>query len=334
MIFQNAELHGVTELTPAGDGSFRFHRAAAALEPSLSEGGRDMNTAATGVEVRFVLHSGKARVTLVNERSDMPLMLMLYYGSVMAGWQSVRQFVEPGRHTLEIDAPSADFCAAVRRGWPDMLYAPEMVRLVFQVGRARIVSVEGDVTPPTPDMAPARTLLCYGSSITHGSLSILPTNSYVVRVAEALGMDYRNCGYAGNCRMEPEMADYLAQQPFDACTLEMGVNVLGMDPAEYERRVRYLVRRVAESHPDKPVFAIDVFYCDDDLFGRGWAARYRAILARVTSELALPNVHYVNGLRVLPDARGLSGDLVHPSVRGVETLAANLSAIMKAEMGQ
>lgn len=30
MIFQNAELRGVTELTSAGDGSFRFHRAAAA----------------------------------------------------------------------------------------------------------------------------------------------------------------------------------------------------------------------------------------------------------------------------------------------------------------
>lgn len=33
MIFQNAELHGVTELTSAGDGSFRFHRAAAAPLP-------------------------------------------------------------------------------------------------------------------------------------------------------------------------------------------------------------------------------------------------------------------------------------------------------------
>lgn len=43
MIFDNIEFHGVDELTGAGDGSYILHRAPAALEEHLSEGGVNMN---------------------------------------------------------------------------------------------------------------------------------------------------------------------------------------------------------------------------------------------------------------------------------------------------
>ena len=74
--------------------------------------------------------------------------------------------------------------------------------------------------------------------------------------------------------------------------LEMGINILGMDPAEYEKRVRYALKRIAGDSPEKPVIAIDVFFCEDDLRGGGHAGRFRATLKRAVSELALPNLHY------------------------------------------
>lgn len=330
MIFDNIEFHGVDELTDAGDGSYVLHRAPAALEEHLSEGGVNMNRGATGTELRFVINGGSARITLINESPDTPLMFTVFYGSVTAGWQHIRKFVEPGEHTIEVPAPSDSFREAILSGWPDMLYDPRMVRLVSTVGHWRYVKAEGDIEPPARDMAPRKTMWFYGSSITHGSLSVLPANSFVVRVAENFGMDYRNCGYAGNCRVEPEIADCLAGQNFSVMVLEMGINILGMDPAEYEKRVRYALKRIAGDNPEKPVIAIDVFFCEDDLRGGGHAGRFRAILKRAVSELALPNLHYINGLNILPNARGLSGDLVHPSPRGVETIASNLTAIMKS----
>ena len=55
----------------------------------------------------------------------------------------------------------------------------------------------------------------------------------------------------------------------------MGINILGMDPAEYEKRVRYALKRIAGDNPEKPVIAIDVFFCEDDLRGGGHAGRFR-----------------------------------------------------------
>lgn len=85
--------------------------------------------------------------------------------------------------------------------------------------------------------------------------------------------------------------------------LEMGINNLGIDLEDYEKRVRYALKRIAGDNPEKPVIAIDVFYCDDDLRNGGHAECFRAILRRVVSELGLPNLHYINGLNILPNAR-------------------------------
>ena len=330
MIFDNIEFHGVDEMTAAEDGSYILHRAPLALEEHLSTGGANMNRGATGTELRFVINGGSARITLINESPDTPLLFTVFYGSVTAGWEHIRKFVEPGEHTIEIPAPSESFRKSILSGWPDMLYDPRMVRLVSTVGHFRYVRAEGDIEPPSRGMAPEKSMWFYGSSITHGSLSVLPANSFVVRVAENFGMDYRNCGYAGNCRIEQKTADWLSEQDFSVMVLELGINILGIAPEDYEARVRYALKRIAGDNPDKPVIAIDVFYCDDDLRNGGCAARFREILKRVVGELSLPNLHYINGLNVLPNASGLSGDLVHPSPRGVETIASNLTALMRS----
>ena len=78
MIFDNIEFHGVDELTDAGDGSYVLHRAPAALEEHLSEGGVNMNRGATGTELRFVINGGSARITLINESPDTPLMFTVF----------------------------------------------------------------------------------------------------------------------------------------------------------------------------------------------------------------------------------------------------------------
>ena len=129
------------------------------------------------------------------------------------------------------------------------------------------------------------------------------------------------------------MADYIADEcKFDFATLEMGINVLGIDPEDYEGRVRYFVKRVAEGHPTAKIFAIDLYYCKSDIIGDGKAECFREILKRVVEELALPNVIYVNGKTVLTSPAKLSSGLVHPNPDGAMEMAANLTEIIRCNL--
>lgn len=110
---------------------------------------------------------------------------------------------------------------------------PEVIRVIFDRGYFKIYDIVGDIEPPKEEQCPAKTMLSYGSSITHGSNSIDMSHSWVSIVAHNLNMDARNLGMAGSCAMEPEMVDYIASEGekgrWDIATLELGINVLGWE---------------------------------------------------------------------------------------------------------
>ena len=152
--------------------------------------------------------------------------------------------------------------------------------------------------------------------------------------AENLGVDLRNLGMAGSCRMEPEVAQHIAKMgrrgEWDVATLCMGINVLSWEPAKIEERVRYMIHTVADANPEKHIFCISPLYCGSDYKGESAAANWRTIIERLVAEYNSPYVHYVSGLALLGNARGLSGDRVHPSPLGVREIAQNLTAVMAA----
>jgi len=84
--------------------------------------------------------------------------------------------------------------------------------VIFNFGEYRIIGVEGDVRPPKKSETPRKTLLTYGSSITHGSNSLAAPNNWTSLVAHHLNTDLRNLGFAGSCCMEPEMIEYIASE--------------------------------------------------------------------------------------------------------------------------
>ncbi len=57
--------------------------------------------------------------------------------------------------------------------------------------------MKGKVEPPRSGDLPEKTYLAYGSSITHGSLGLIQPDSYAFRIAQQLGTDYLNLGFAG-----------------------------------------------------------------------------------------------------------------------------------------
>lgn len=336
MLFQNIELHNVSEITknPNGDGYFMF-RAPKAVGDQLNETGKRLNSGGTGVELRFEITSEEGADIDLRLVSDSPELnariIPVYYGSMGAPWNEAVKTVFTTRTRIHI-APPANMPLLERihreNGFP---FDPHVVRLILPISYYEIFSVSGAVCPPRPEHLPQKRLLIYGSSITHGSLSLLPPGSYAFRTAEELGMDIINMGYAGSAHMEGAMADYLAaRNDWDMAVLEMGINALFMSEAEFEARVRYFVKTIAGKNPDKPIFCIDIFFFSDDMDNSPKVNAFRRIVKTVAAE---NHVHAIDGRDIQTlGSGGLGGDFVHPSLRAHEVMAGNLTRIIREQL--
>lgn len=326
VVFQDVLLHNVSELVAEPDGLQRFRRVPQAVESALSAQGRRMNAGSTGVEIRFVLKGEKAEIRLGGATDDANATCLVYYGDFIADWPETEKVVRGRDTTLTIrPSPRRDILRRVAQE-QGCRFDPDVVRIVLPQAALGIRRVSGAVAPPSPEQLPRKVYLAYGSSITHGSVATRQPMTYASLVGARLGADVRNLGFAGSCRLEPEMADYLAAQPFDYATIEMGINILGKDPVEFERRVRYLLDKVTASHPHALILGIDVFRTVGTEKHMKDAVQYREIVSRVIRELNRPNLVHVDGWAALPSPTLLSEGFEHPAPEGHQAIAAHLNA--------
>ena len=333
MIYKNFEIHNVAEIYDTGDGSISWKRFPGGVHSKLESSNPDnVVLCSTGVELRFVIKGESATVrmsTLVdNPRSFSTFHV--YRGGIQGGWDDheVHRHVpgEPQDFIIK-RSPNIEKLKEMssRLGYD---WDPEVVRIIFDRGKFKIYDVIGDVVPPRPDQCPQKTLLAYGSSITHGSNSIDASHAWVSVLAHNLKIDTRNLGMAGSCMLEPAVAEYIASEgeagKWDLATLEIGINVLKWDEEKIISRTENLIRQVAGRNPDKPIFVISPFYnCGDDFNEekRAGGERWRRLVGEITVKLNYPNVTYINGLDVIGDMSYISADEVHPNIYGVHRIA-------------
>lgn len=337
MIYKNAELYNVSELERQCDGSYSMLRLPRSVEMGLSERGQMMNRNCCGNEIRFNLNSGKAKIKLkIDKMSDAIVKqsrALLYYGSIAAGWTCCVKDIYEQETVIEIERP--DHIEWLEKISAENKYPfdPNLIRLVFDNLRVNVIDIEGDIEPPRPDQTPGIRYLAYGSSITHGSLGLLATNTYAAHTARLLNADLINLGFAGTARLEKSAADYIASGcGWDFATLEMGINILEIDPEEYRKRITYFISTVAKANPEKKVFCIDVFYCDSDLYKDGRAKRFREIMKETVYDLNVPNTVYINGLDIMGGSFGLSADFVHPNNSAIFKMGEALADIIKRNL--
>lgn len=133
---------------------------------------------------------------------------------------------------------------------------------------------------------------------------------------------------AGSCWMEPALVEYIANEgltgKWDMALLELGINVLGWDEDKFTTRVENAIRQIASKNPDKPIYVISPFYCNDDYNGVGTAALWRNLIEKIVIQLNFSNVKYIDGLELLGDMSLISADEVHPNIYGVAQIAERL----------
>ena len=286
---------GILHLFPTGggEGGQWFCRLPDSLRRTLNPLAQMTALAAPGCELRFTLPLGEAAVTL--QSALRPTAAEVWFGSWFNGLHVVGR--EPTRIPIATPLNIATLRAlTAQRGLP---FSPDLVRVVLPYDPpVRLVAIEGEVAPPEPGQAPARRLLMYGSSITHGAAAARPSGTYAMRTAQRLGVDLINLGFGGGAHLEPQMAAYIAgRDDWDLATLELGINILSISVDEFARRVAHFVTTIAAAHPDKPIFCIDVYPCCEEFQGGGQAIAFREVVRAQVTRMGLPNVRHISGAR-------------------------------------
>lgn len=326
MIFQNIDFHNVSELVPYEDG-WQLYRVPAQIRQHCNEGLRTTSSAYTsGVELRFCLLGDHADIHLRTLPLPEGQMAYLYFGSIQGGWDCSSFAITKERTTIRVTRPVNMHQLQEITEEAELPFSPEVVRLVLPYGSTIFLGVDGDVTPPTPGMLPKQTLMCYGSSITHGSLALATPCTYPFRMAQNLGMDSLNMGFAGTCHCEKAMAEWLVtRNDWQVATLEMGINMMGMTEMEFERRIDDFTAVMASD--GRPVFATSIFHFHGDHYGSGQekAQRYRSIVRKY----AEPRLRYVDGLALLERSDLITQDMVHPSLEGILQITDRWTEIIR-----
>ena len=323
MDHQNIRFHNVEELEPV-EGGWLLRRVGAAARARISPGVQE-NCFATGIELRFTMPDGAVDLLLKTIPQAEAATAHIFFGSFQGGWEYSSKNIGADVTRIHIEYPAK--LATLRRitAEKQLAFAPEVVRVVLPYVPVIFAGVEGRTALPAADQLPQKTYLAYGSSITHGSLSLIQPDCYVFRNAQALGVDYLNLGFAGNALMEEEMANYLvSRRDWDFASVEMGINTterVKEFPLEvFEERIDRFTAVLARD--PRPVFATSFFgYLDEDT---DRTDKMRRIVRRYAAERLI----FTDGLQLLDDETLISTDGTHPDARGQEQIAARWSRIM------
>ncbi|MDT8390315.1 MAG: SGNH/GDSL hydrolase family protein [Lentisphaeria bacterium] len=331
MRYKTINLHNVCDIIE-GDGNpgVGLSRLPVDILENINKGARNMARMGTGCEIRGMSpEDGEAKVVLqVVDDNVTPPVATVYHGCFCG--QSV--YLSDVPTTITITPPkNLPLMEAISR-LDHHPFDPRLIRIRLpHIHTTRILSIEGDLGYPPAAATPAKTLLCYGSSITHGASAIPPEGMYAAHCARRLGYDVINLGFGGAAQMDAAIAEHIAARTdWDIATLEMGINVRDWPLETFRQAVERFVGTIATAHPDKYLFCIDLFTNDADFMDNpAKGAGFREAVADSVSAFDSGKIVHVDGRTILTDPTGLRTDLVHPSDLGMAEMGTNLAHVIQ-----
>lgn len=335
-LYRDCELHNIVELdADAGYPGALVRRYPRSVSEKLFNGALVAENASL-CELRFVREGGRRLALCVTSLGGGELFI--YRGDLLQTHLRLTSG-ELVRHVIDFEGDP--FSRLVPEALKPSRFATDVWRVLFD-GLTLLHGIDRmgcQLRPPRADEKPRVRWLAYGSSITHGFSPVSRRQCYVAQTAWRLGWDALNLGLSGACFCEPVVADYLASRDdWDIITCELGVNMRdSVEPDEFDRRARHLVKTLTTRRPGKPVVLISPFTSAADLLREPDAvsrriAGYTASLRAIAAEHAGRHVHFIDGREILPGITGLTCDLVHPSTEGhtimAERLAPRLDALL------
>jgi hypothetical protein len=176
-----------------------------------------------------------------------------------------------------------------------------------------------------------KTVVFYGTSITHGASASRTGTPHVAVVGRMLDCETVNLGFAGNGQMEPEVADFLAELDPHLFVVDCLPNMTADLVLE---RAAPLVRRLRQSRPQTPILLVeDRTYGDADFViarrQRNESSRqvFRQVYAGLQKE-GVNGLHYLEGATLLGTDGDDTVDGSHPTDLGFRRQARRFAEVI------
>ena len=179
-------------------------------------------------------------------------------------------------------------------------------------------------------------LLFYGTSITHGGCASRPGMAYPAILGRRLDRPVINLGFSGNGRMDPEVADLMAELDPAVYVIDCLPNMEGPAVAE---RTGPLVHTLRKARPGTPIVLVEDRTYSNAPFLPSKQKRHagsRAALKEAHRRLVdqgVAGLHYVEGSHLLGDDREATVDSSHPTDLGMMRMADALEPVLRPLLG-
>lgn len=325
MIKDNIIFHNVDEIEETKLG-WRLHRYKRTVSAEVNPHARDMNRYACGCEMRFKTDAPKIKLTLYSD--DAYGEILVFCGDNMLSSQRVTRegymTITATAHWGFKDLGKGFFDGEERR------FSENVWRIYFHSFRCTIAELETFDYPimlPEADELPQKTLLSYGSSISHGASTLFHPCSYPQTFAKLAKMDCLTKGTGGSCRIDKAVADDFAQRDdWDIGLFELGVNMLGEEVDFFEERFNYFADKMAAT--GKKLIFLTMFPCgvcynnDEEKIKR--YNEFNAVIRKKCETLDKKQCLLVEGSEILTSTTYLMCDNIHPSTEGHMMMGINL----------
>lgn len=183
---------------------------------------------------------------------------------------------------------------------------------------------------------PAKPIVFYGTSITHGASASRPGMTHVALLGRRLDRPVMNFGFSGNGRMDAAVGDFLTQIDAAVYVIDCLPN---MNAASVREKCPPLVRQLRAARPDTPIVLVE-----DRRNPNSWIlpARNRhhsdnhAALRECFDQLqreGVTGLHYLPGDRLLGDDSEATTDGSHPSDLGFVRQADVFEPLLRQILG-
>ncbi len=189
----------------------------------------------------------------------------------------------------------------------------------------------------TAALGSGRRWITYGSSITHCQQAAGPTQTWPALVAARNGWHLSNMGFAGECQLDPAVADTISRMPADLISLCVGINSYNasvFSERSYGPALQGFLQAVRAAHPAVPMVVITPVLSlprEDKANEVGWTlADYRRATAHVVAGLQAAGdtlLHVIDGASVLTEQEAFDRlpDTLHPDTEGYGLMADRLA---------
>ncbi len=275
----------------------------------------DLSHDSAGMCLRFVTEATSIKIRWTLRKNDLALPHMpatgvsgidLYMRTDDSRWT----FVQNGRpHSVSNEASFR-----VAPGGECLLYLP-----LYNGVESIKIGVPKDKTLSKPRESPGkqnRPIVFYGTSITQGGCASRPGMACTAIVRRQLDMPVINLGFSGNGKMEPEMADLLAELNPVAYVLDCLWN---MRPAEVSERVGPFVKKLRAVRPSTPILLVE-----DSSVSNTTPTEKGTILRRICEDLkaeGITDLHFLSNRDMLGTDGDGTVDGCHPNDIGMRRQA-------------